>query len=42
MLGVRRGRRDLGVPIGRFDALRGNFRIIVEVDEVVRDARMPW
>ncbi len=41
VLGVRRGRRDLGVSVGGVEALRGSLRIVVEVDEVVRDARMP-
>ena len=41
VLGVRRGRRDLGVAVGRVEALLGGLRIVVEVDEVVRDARMP-
>ena len=41
MLGVRRGRGDLGVAISRCDALGGSLRIVVEVDEVVGDAGMP-
>ena len=40
VLGVRRGRRDLGVAVGGVEALRGGRRIVVEVDQVMRDARM--
>jgi hypothetical protein len=41
VLGVRRGRRDLRVAVGGVEPLRGGLRIVVEVDQVVRDARMP-
>ena len=40
VLGVRRGRRDLGIAVGGVEALLGERRIVVEVDQVVRDAGM--
>ena len=40
VLGVRRGRRDLGVAVGGVEAFLRGRRIVVEVDQVVRDARM--
>jgi hypothetical protein len=38
--GVRRGRRDLRVPPGGVERARGEWRVVVAVDEVVGDARM--
>ena len=40
VLGVRRGRRDLGIAVGGVEAFLRRCRIVVEVDQVVRDARM--
>ena len=40
VLGMRRRRRDLGVAVGGIKALRRGRRIVVEVDQVVRHARM--
>jgi hypothetical protein len=40
VLRMRRGGRDLGVQVGRLQAFFGDRRIVVEMDQVVRDARM--
>ena len=40
VLGVRRGRRDAGIALRRVEALLGDRRIVIEVDQVVRDAGM--
>ena len=40
VLGVRRGRRDLGVAVGGVEPLLRGRRVVVEVDQVMRDARM--
>ena len=40
MLGMRRGRRDLGVTPRSVEALFRDRRRVVEVDQVVRDARV--
>jgi hypothetical protein len=37
---VRRRRRDLRIPHGRVEALLGDRRVIVEVDQIVGDAGM--
>ena len=42
MLRVRHGRRDGGVASGRPQTLLGNRRVVVAVDQVVRDGRMVW
>ena len=41
MLRVRRGRRDLGIALGGIDAFVRQGRRVVEMDQVVGDARMP-
>jgi hypothetical protein len=38
---MRRRRRDLGVAHGGVEAFLGDRRIVVEVDQIVGDARMP-
>ena len=38
---MRRGRRDLGIALGRVETFLGNGRIVVEMDQVMRDAGMP-
>ena len=40
MLGVRRRRRDLRVELGGGQAFVGDRRIIVEMDQIVRDTGM--
>ena len=40
MLGMRRGGRDLCVTPGGIESLLGDRRIVVEVDQIVRDAGM--
>ena len=40
MLGVRRSRRDFGVALGGVQPLLGDRRIVVEVDQIVGDARV--
>ena len=40
VLSVGRRRRHLGVTVRRIEALRGGLRIIIEMDQVVRDAGM--
>src|SRR5438477_10626517 len=42
VLRMRRGRRDLGVLVGGSQALRGDRRIVIEMDQIVSDARMLW
>ena len=37
---MRRGGRDLGIASGRFQALLGDCRVVVEMDQVVRHAWM--
>src|SRR3982075_3135380 len=40
VLRMRGGRRHLGVAVGSIETLRGGLRIVIEVDQVVRYARM--
>ena len=42
VLGVRGGRRDLGVTVGGIEPLLRGCRVIIEMDQVMRDARMLW
>ena len=41
VLRVRRGRRDLGIALGGIDAFLRQGRGVVEMDQIVGDARMP-
>ena len=40
MLRMRRGGRDLRIALGSIKSFLGNGRIVVQMDQVVRDARM--
>src|SRR6516164_8845793 len=42
VIGVRRGRSDLGVDARCSQTLFGEHGIVVAVDQVMRDARMVW
>jgi hypothetical protein len=41
MQGVRCRRRDLGIALGSVESLLCDRRIVIEVDQIMRDAGMP-
>jgi len=42
VLRVGSARRDLGIAPRRFDTFRGDRRIVIEMNQIVRYARMLW